>query len=117
MGPSRFRKSVFALTSALFIPAGPQVAATYDALAAAPPIGEPRRCKPVFPDGRSSVAMLQLIERARGYASSRSGEVDRLMGESLAAVAKREPEGLLIVFAGNIHSRPTRYLPRPEPLR
>lgn len=82
--------------------------------------------RPELPDGRSSEAMLHLIERARalraagaklrvvasrGHASSRGQEVDRLMAGALAAVAGREPKSLLIVFSGNVHSRLTRATP------
>ena len=78
---------------------------------------------PAFPDGRSSLAMLQLVEQVRalraagaklrivtftGNASLRSQERDRAMAETLASIVKREPKGLLVVLSGNIHNRLTR---------
>jgi erythromycin esterase-like protein len=89
---------------------------------------------PAFPDGRSSLAMLQLVEQVRalraagaklrivaftGAASLRSQERDRAMAETLASVIKREPKGLLVVLSGNIHNRLTRgtsFNPAYEPM-
>jgi hypothetical protein len=74
-------------------------------------------------DGRSSIAMLHLIERVRalrasGYKvriiayDSKSGtpaqERDRVMARNLAAVAGREPRNFLVALSGNVHNRLTR---------
>ncbi len=74
-------------------------------------------------DGRSSVAMLHLIDevralRASGYKArivaydskpgTASQERDRVMAQNLAAVAGRERGNLLIVLSGNVHNRLTR---------
>ena len=78
---------------------------------------------PAFPDGRSSLGMLQLIEQVRalrargsklriaaftGASTLRSQERDRAMAQTLASVANRAPKGLLIVLSGNVHNRLTR---------
>jgi hypothetical protein len=79
--------------------------------------------RPKRQDGRSSIAMLHLIEqvralRASGYKvriiayDSKPGtpgqERDRVMAQNLAAVAGREPRNVLVVLSGNIHNRLTR---------
>jgi hypothetical protein len=79
--------------------------------------------RPERQDGRSSIAMLNLIEqvralRASGYKvriiayDSKSGtpaqERDRVMARNLAAVAGREPRNFLVALSGNVHNRLTR---------
>lgn len=79
--------------------------------------------RPKRQDGRSSIAMLNLIEqvralRASGYKvriiayDSKPGtpgqERDRVMAQNLAAVAGREPRNFLVVLSGNVHNRLTR---------
>ena len=74
-------------------------------------------------DGRSSIAMVRLIERVRALRASgyqvrivaydmKSGtpvaERDRVMAQSLTAAAGREPANLLVVLSGNVHNRLTR---------
>jgi hypothetical protein len=74
-------------------------------------------------DGRSSIAMLHLIERVRALRASgykgrivaydskpgtHAQESDRVMAQNLAAAAGREPGNLLVVLSGNLHNRLTR---------
>lgn len=74
-------------------------------------------------DGRSSMAVLQLIEQARALRAAGAKlrivaydakpglpgqERDRVMARNLAAVAGREPKNLLVLLSGNFHNRLTR---------
>jgi erythromycin esterase-like protein len=75
-----------------------------------------------FSDGRTSTAMLQLMEQVRALraASSKvrivaydqipgsgSQSRDRVMAENLTHLASREPKSLLVVLSGDVHTRLT----------
>jgi hypothetical protein len=79
--------------------------------------------RPERQDGRSSIAMLHLIEQVRSLRASgnkvrivaydsKSGTPaqarDRVMAQNLAAVVGREPRNFLVVLSGNVHNRLTR---------
>lgn len=73
-------------------------------------------------DGRSSIAMLELIDQVRAMraddakvrilaydqSGSFTAERDKVMAQNLATIAAREPKSLLIVLSGNNHTRLTR---------
>lgn len=78
---------------------------------------------PGLQDGRSSAAMLELIEQLRSLQKSgskvrivaydskprtRSPERDQVMARNLAAAITRNPKNIFIVLSGNIHTRLTR---------
>lgn len=78
---------------------------------------------PEMQDGRSSAAMLALIEQLRSLQKSggkvrvvaydskpgtSSPERDRIMAQNLTAAITRNPKSLFIVLSGNIHARLTR---------
>lgn len=75
------------------------------------------------PDGRSSVAMVALLERARALRASRAPlrvvayaapagvpfrEHDRAMSDALSAAAGARPGDALVVLTGNVHARLVR---------
>jgi hypothetical protein len=73
-------------------------------------------------DGRSSIAMLQLIDQVRilraagaklrivayDQSGSFTAERDKVMAQNLATIAARKPRSLLIVLSGDNHTRLTR---------
>lgn len=78
--------------------------------------------RPSLLDGRTSEAMLRLIERARALRAAGSavrilafapdlpepGARDRAMAGIVAAAARERPGDLLVAVAGNVHTRLTR---------
>lgn len=78
-----------------------------------------------FQDGRSSRAMLGLLEGLRGLAGGEGAELrlvlidrpepgnerDRAMAERLAEAMDARPRDLFVVLTGNIHNRLTRGMP------
>ena len=81
---------------------------------------------PEYPDGRSSEAMLELLERVRALRQAGSElrlvafaapasipyrQHDRAMADTLAKAAPGAARGVMVAFAGNIHTRLTRGMP------
>ncbi len=78
-----------------------------------------------LPDGRSSAAMLQLVERVadlqqRGLplqlflfdAEHADGDRDRQMADVIAADMRAHPDAVTVVLTGNLHARVRAALPR-----